>query len=137
MVYTQEKGFFCLLPTNNLLVSCQQVGREKNATEVTTMVSQGTKTQQKTVSRPLTIHPSWCTGGSWCTVATDSLLTPKVIYISGQNLLSLGKIFCLWAESFVSGSALMFLGRLLHFYQGRTMNSSLFVYWQIFTRKQN
>jgi hypothetical protein len=64
-------------------------------------------------------------------VATDSLLTPKVIYISGQNLLSLGRILCLGVSSYVSGQALTF------FYQGRAMNSSLFVSWQIFTRKQN
>jgi hypothetical protein len=24
---------------------------------------------EKTLSWPLTIHPSWCTGGCWCTVA--------------------------------------------------------------------
>jgi hypothetical protein len=35
----------------------------------TTMVSYGTGTQQKTVSSPLTIHLSWCTGGRWFTVA--------------------------------------------------------------------
>jgi hypothetical protein len=34
------------------------------------MVSYWTGTQQKTVSSPLTIHPSWCTGGCcWFTVA--------------------------------------------------------------------
>jgi len=27
------------------------------------MGSYGTETQQKTVSRPFIIHPSWCTGG--------------------------------------------------------------------------
>jgi len=38
------------------------VGRQwkKKATELTTMVSMGTETQQKTVSLLLTIHPSWC-----------------------------------------------------------------------------
>jgi len=33
------------------------------------MVSQATGTQQKTVSRPLTIHPWGCAGGCWFTVA--------------------------------------------------------------------
>jgi hypothetical protein len=33
------------------------------------MVNWGTGTQQKTVSWPLTIHPSRCTGGCWFTVA--------------------------------------------------------------------
>jgi len=33
------------------------------------MVSYGTGTQQKTVSWPLTIHPSWCTGGHWFALA--------------------------------------------------------------------
>jgi hypothetical protein len=33
------------------------------------MVSYGTGTQQKTISWPLTIHPSWCAGGCWFAVA--------------------------------------------------------------------
>ncbi len=33
--------------------------------------SSQTETQQKTVSWPLTIDPSWCTGGCWFTVASS------------------------------------------------------------------
>jgi hypothetical protein len=43
------------------------------------MVSQGTGTQQKTVSGPITIHPSWCTGECWFTVARKRLWKNAVI----------------------------------------------------------
>ncbi len=51
MVYTHiYKGCFYYLLTNNLLVGCQQVGRKKRGKlSLTTMVSQGTETQQKIV----------------------------------------------------------------------------------------
>ncbi len=35
------------------------------------MVSYRMGTQQKTVSWPFTIHPSWCAGGCWVTVAVS------------------------------------------------------------------
>jgi hypothetical protein len=34
-------------------------------------------TQQKTISWPLIIHPSWCTGGCWFTVARQLQVVPK------------------------------------------------------------
>ncbi len=43
------------------------------ATELTTMVSQGTRTQQKIVSKPFAMHPSWCVGGCQFTLARDDL----------------------------------------------------------------
>ncbi len=33
------------------------------------IVSKGTGPQQKTVSRALTIHSAWCTGGGWSELA--------------------------------------------------------------------
>ncbi len=78
MVYTQVWAVFTtylfLLLVTCLWVVSRQVGRGKKqeeATEVTTMVSQGTGTQQKIVSRPLIIHPSWCAGGCWFTLAQN------------------------------------------------------------------
>ncbi len=51
MVYTKVRAVFTtyVVVTNKLLVG-QQVGPKKKVTELTTVVSYGTGTQQKTVS---------------------------------------------------------------------------------------
>ncbi len=63
-------GYFYYLLTTCLWVLSSRV--EKKAAELMTM-----GTQQKTISWPLTIHPSRCTGGCWFTVARQLQVVPK------------------------------------------------------------
>jgi hypothetical protein len=51
----------------------RRLKKQFKAIELTTMVSLGTQNQQKTVSLPLIIHPSWCTV-ECCWLAAQSLL---------------------------------------------------------------
>jgi hypothetical protein len=77
------------------------------------MVKSGTGIEKKTVSWPLIIHPSWCTGGCWFTLALahttslaykkwgeglrDRLLLPSTL----ESLLSL-QFHCKSSRSFIT-----------------------------------
>ncbi len=79
MVYAQGRAVFLTYQQHAWVFSLGRL--ETKAAEVITMVGQGTDqgtgTQQKTVSKPLIIHPSCCTDGRWFTVARQLQVVPK------------------------------------------------------------
>ncbi len=109
MVYIQVRAVFTTyLLTTCLWIVSKQVGIK--ATELTTLVTQGTGTQQKTVSCLLIIHPSQCAGGCcWFTVAPSSSFFCLVVLQQFLGLAPAARPF-VRRPSFTPASTMLLLG---------------------------